>query len=80
MKIKINSITGDKDLFVEGELLQTIEDLRQGKINIKHIININKSWLYDTETKTIDNPKCFVIDYNCDDCDVEITLFDYWIE
>ena len=79
MKIKVTAVSSySKEIFVEGELLQVIEDLRQGKIDITNVINKNISWLYNKKTNIIDNPKCFIINYDCNDCDVEIQLYDYY--
>lgn len=78
MKIKITALSSyNKQLIVEGELLQTIEDLRQGKIDISTIVDDN-SWLYNSKTDSISNPNCFIVDYDITDCDVEVTIYDYY--
>lgn len=80
MKIGISAVSnwGRNEIIVEGELLQVVEDLRQGKIDISNIINKYISWLYDKETDTISNPKCFIVDYDSIDYDVDIELYDYY--
>lgn len=84
MKIIIDSVS---DIYEELEIISdnlenTINDLRNGKINISSIIDVNCSFLCDGIIQN-ENPNRFIISFPKNknkDYDCRITIYDYYIE
>lgn len=84
MKIIIDS---SSDIYEELEIISdnlenTINNLRNGKINISSVIDIKNSYLCDGH-KQIRNPNRFIVSFPKNknkDYDCRITIYDYYID
>ena len=84
MKIQISATSNwdfDKTTIIEvNSIDEAIKRIQEDRYLVSYVID-DSSWLYDKHSKTVLVPNKFIINTNkTEEYDVEIELYDYYIE
>ena len=84
MKVQINAASDwdfNKNVIIEvNSIDEAIKRIQEDKNLVSYVID-DSSWLYDKHSKTLLVPNKFIININkTEEYDVEIELYDYYIE
>ena len=84
MRVQISATSNwdfDKTVIIEvNSIDEAIKRIQEDKNLVLYVIGDN-SWLYDKKHNNYLTPNCFIININkTEEYDVEIELYDYYIE